>query len=88
MYQLITLLNLLNRSDMKKYLFFVLLLICVSCEQPANYKPVTTEKVNKRIRFRVSDFEHEGHQYIYFKENSGKYATGGIVHNPNCTCKQ
>lgn len=73
---------------MKKYLFFILLLICVSCGQSVNDKPVTTEKVSYRVKFRVSDFEHEGHQYIYFKENSGKFASGGIVHNPNCTCKQ
>lgn len=71
---------------MKKYLFLLLGLICISCGRPTNYKPVTTKKVDIQIKFRVSNFEHEGHQYLYFKEGSGKYASGGIVHNPNCYC--
>ena len=58
----------------------------MSCGQPVDHKPITTKKMDMRVRFRVSDFEHEGHQYIYFKEGGGKTASGGIVHNPNCSC--
>ena len=71
---------------MKKYLFLLLGLVCMSCGQPVDHKPITIKKMDMQVRFRVSDFEHEGHQYIYFKENSGKYASGGIVHNPDCNC--
>lgn len=58
----------------------------MSCEQPVNRKPITTKKMDMPVRFRVSDFEHDGHQYIYFKEGCGKISSGGIVHNPDCSC--
>ena len=73
---------------MKKYLFLLLGLVCMSCERPVNQKPLTTKKVDMQINIRASNFEHDGHQYIYFKEGGGVYATGGVVHNPDCTCKQ
>lgn len=35
----------------------------------------------------IEHFEYKGHDYIFFKDGIGKYAVGGVVHDPDCRCK-
>lgn len=71
---------------MKKYLFLILGLICLSCEQPMTEKSVKIVNGNAYLSLKATHFNYENHQYVYFQKSNGKYATGGIVHDPNCNC--
>lgn len=67
-------------------LILLFLVVVTSCEAPADVPRIKTNVGS--VSFRAFDFSYEGHDYIYFKSRSGKFSTGGVVHNPNCTCKQ
>mgnify|MGYP003475495980 CR=1 FL=1 len=66
-------------------LILLLLVIVTSCEKPTSVPEIKTNVAS--VRIKAYDFSYEGHDYIYFKSGSGKYGTGGVVHNPNCICK-
>lgn len=79
-------------NNMKKILFVLLLVctICTSCgnECKVNKSSMNTEKIvleNNRD-FRVTEFTYKGHDYIFMKNDIGRYATAGLVHDPNCEC--
>lgn len=48
----------------------------------------TQEEKNKIISSNkdVTEFEYKGHQYIRFSWGRGRYASAGVVHNPDCPC--
>jgi hypothetical protein len=45
---------------------------------------VAIELVNHH--FKASEFTFNEHSYIYFRTGSGKFESGGVVHNPDCRC--
>lgn len=49
-------------------------------------KSVKIVNGNAYMNLKPTHFNYENHQYIYFQKSGGKYATGGIVHDPNCNC--
>lgn len=67
-------------------LLLLLLIIVTSCEASTNVPKIKTSVGN--VTIKAYDLSYKGHDYIYFKSGSGKFGTGGIVHNPNCRCKQ
>jgi hypothetical protein len=71
---------------MKKCLFLILGLICISCGQPMSEKSDRIINTDSSIRLEASHFNYKNHQYIYFQKSSGNYAVGGIVHDPKCNC--
>lgn len=49
--------------------------------------PTQEEKnLNTQTNKKVSEFEYKGHKYIKFEWGVGRYARGGVVHNPDCPC--
>ena len=69
------------------YLLILLSLFCASCDMTV--KKLGTQKVMIDSRsncFNASEFIFKEHSYIYFRTGSGKFESGGIVHNPDCRC--
>lgn len=69
------------------YLSILLLLFCASCNK-SNNKQITPNVAieHRRQSFRVTELIFKGHNYIYFRTGSGKYESGGVVHDPDCKC--
>ncbi|MBQ3416164.1 MAG: hypothetical protein IJH39_12685 [Clostridia bacterium] len=70
---------------------FIVILMISGCEQ----KPAVINDNYDNVEYiftKIEKFEFEGHRYIWFANEAnivngyGKGATGGIVHDPNCTC--
>lgn len=36
----------------------------------------------------ITHFEYKGHDYIFFDTEDGQWAVGGVVHDPDCKCKE
>lgn len=66
-------------------LILLMLVIVTSCGKRTNVPEIKTSVGN--VNIKAYDFSYKGHDYIYFKSRSGKFGTGGVVHNPNCICK-
>lgn len=66
-----------------------------SCLPPDNetkpyYREVPGKEPTRDTFYEIIEFEHKGHEYIWFRSLNGGYAgwDGGIVHNPDCKyCK-
>ena len=75
---------------MQKYILYLWLLVplfCASCNRSDTRRvepKVTIE--NSRRSFSAIEFTFEEHDYIYFRTGSGKFVSGGVVHDPNCKC--
>lgn len=64
-------------------LILLFLAIVTSCEKLSDDSRI---KTNDGIIMKAHDFSYEGHKYIYFQKSSGKFESGGVIHDPNC-CK-
>lgn len=68
---------------MKKILFvFFVTLLFVSC----NRGPLFYSKDDHVDGFDIYKFEYENHKYLFIEKGYNQYATGGVVHDPNCSC--
>lgn len=66
-----------------KYLILIIAFLAVSCEQ-SSYR-VDDYILNNDIPFRrIAHFEYRNHKYIFFE--TGGYKSGGVVHDPECSC--
>lgn len=82
---------------MKKLLsILVLSVLFISCEEPPKRKFVgecdsTVGVIHNKIssNIEVQTLTYKGHDYIMFMKGSGKWATMGVEHDPDCkTCKK
>lgn len=64
-------------------LILLLLVIVTSCGELPDDSRI---KTNDGIIMKAHDFSYGGHKYIYFQKSSGKFASGGVIHDPDC-CK-
>lgn len=64
-------------------LILLFLVIVTSCEKLPDDSRI---KTNDGIIMEAHDFSYEGHKYIYFQKSSGKFESGGVIHDPDC-CK-
>ena len=75
---------------MSKYIFCLLILLSVFCSScnKSNKKSLLQNATLENISsdFRATEFMFKGHYYIYFRTESARFETGGIVHNPDCKC--
>lgn len=82
----------MKTNNMKKLLFALLLVctICTSCdkERTVNKSCSNVENIvlDNNKDFKVTEFTYKGHDYIFMKNGIGRYAVGGLVHDPNCKC--
>ena len=68
-------------------LLILLSLFCASCDM--TIKKSEKQKImidSKNHRFKATEFAFNEHSYIYFRTGSGKFESGGVVHNPDCRC--
>lgn len=56
----------------------------VSCENKTRIKDYRG-KENIPTPY-INHFEYKGHDYIFFDTGEGKWAVGGVVHDPYCRC--
>ena len=79
---------------MKKLLFVLLLCVVAisSCDElekkKVSHSSVDVGKLHldNHVSLRVTEFTYKGHEFIWFKNEGGKYANSGIVHDPDCKC--
>ena len=64
-------------------LILLFLVIVTSCGKLPDDSRI---KTNDGIIMKAHDFSYEGHKYIYFQKSSGKFESGGVIHDPDC-CK-
>lgn len=68
-------------------LILLFLVIVTSCGELPDNSRIKTIKTNYgNISMRAYDFSYGGHKYIYFRKSSGKFESGGVIHDPDC-CK-
>lgn len=71
-------------------LIILLSLFCTSCnmtiKKSGKQKVVIDFTSHSVKRFKASEFAFNEHSYIYFHTGSGKFESGGVVHNPDCRC--
>jgi serine protease inhibitor ecotin len=81
---------------MKKLLSILILsFLFISCEEPPKREIVgecgsEVEIIKNDISsdIETQTLTYKGHDYIMFRKGSGKFATMGIEHDPDCkTCK-
>ena len=77
---------------MKKVLIALFVLLLCSCEEDIVhvYKNRELDAVRHlEVPFRfISHFEYRGHSYIKFSSRMGNGAEAGVVHDPDCKCKE
>ena len=74
----------------------ILLVLFISCEEPPKREIVgecnsKVEIINNDISYdiKVQTLTYKGHDYIMFKQGSGKFAMMGVEHDPDCkACKK
>ena len=73
----------------------ILSFLFISCEEPPKREIVgecnsKVEIINNDISsdIEVQTLTYKGHDYIMFRKGTGKWATMGVEHDPDCkTCK-
>ena len=77
---------------MKKVLIALFVLLLCSCEEDIVYVYKNRELDAVRhleVPFSsISHFEYRGHSYIKFSSRVGHGAEAGVVHDPDCKCKE
>ena len=77
---------------MKKVLIALFVLLLCSCEEDIVlvYKNRELDEVRHlEVPFSsISHFEYRGHSYIKFSSRVGHGAEAGVVHDPDCKCKE
>ena len=82
---------------MKKSLSVLILLgLFTSCEEPPKREIVgecnsKVEIINNDISsdIEVQTLTYKGHDYVMFRKGTGKWATMGVEHDPDCkACKK
>lgn len=69
---------------MKKLTTLLLALCAVAltgCENPK-----TQEQIDDGMASHITEFNYKGHRYLKYDSGSGKWAIGGITHDPDCPC--
>lgn len=67
--------------------FVISTIAIVSCDQEYNSsKSITIKEDSRDLTMYYYKFSCDGHNYIYFNRGSGKYESGGVIHDPEC-CK-
>lgn len=69
------------------------LIICINFKSEASASNNTVNEVKKESKssdFEITEFEYNGHSYIFIEKSLGQtvISTGGVVHNPDCKCKK
>ena len=72
---------------MKKLLLTTAVILgFASCETKTTIKDYRGQE-NLPAQF-IKHFEYKGHDYILFDTGGGKCSVGGVVHDPDCKCKE
>lgn len=71
---------------MKKILIVLSALALCSCVKEENIKDFRDTKFE--VFNRIVHFSYKSHDYIMFRDGSGDFAVAGIVHDPDCKCKE
>lgn len=72
---------------MKKLLLVSIAFCFVTCESEGTR--IDDYRTKERFPFSaITHFEYKGHDYIFFDTDEGRWAVGGVVHDPDCRCKE
>ena len=74
---------------MKKVLLVITMITSLismgSCSQPERTPEETAKIIGDNSN--PQRFDYDGHKYIRFTWSFGRYNTAGVVHDPDCECK-
>ena len=71
---------------MKKIMTVLSALVLCSCVKEENIKDFRDTKFE--VFDRIVHFSYKSHDYIMFRDGSGDFSVAGIVHDPDCKCKE
>ena len=71
---------------MKKIMAVLSALVLCSCVEEENIKDFRDTKFE--VFDRIVHFSYKSHDYIMFRDGSGDFSVAGIVHDPDCKCKE
>ena len=71
---------------MKKIMTVLSALVLCSCVEEENIKDFRDAKFE--VFDRIVHFNYKSHDYIMFRDGSGDFSVAGIVHDPDCKCKE
>lgn len=67
---------------MKKIIIAAIIFIALQCVAVFIISRVDLKSINEEVDMEIYGFEHEGHEYMMFKENG---QTIGVIHDPDCS---
>lgn len=77
----------MTEERMKKLLLTTaIILVLASCETKTMTKDYRDQE-NLPFPY-ITHFEYKGHDYIFFGAGRANGAVGGVVHDPDCKCKE
>lgn len=71
---------------MKTILIALSALVLCSCVDETIVKD--TRDTKSLVFGRVYHFSYKSHDYIMFRDGYGKVSVAGVVHDPDCKCKE
>ena len=70
---------------MKKLTLTLLALLALTltgCEKP------TQEQIDADVASKITEVNYKGHKYLLYKQFYGKGGIGGLVRDPDCSCRE